>query len=88
MKTDLSSLRPVDWPEPDSRAGRALGWVHFVLVVCAACFLRWGGAICYGLGFVAGLALVVAFLVCAVPVAALFAVGWVFRSLARRWLSC
>lgn len=80
--------RPVDWPSPYSRAGRFLGWVHFVRVALfawACVVLSWT---CYGVGILAGLCVVVAFLAVLAPIGALLLLGWLLNRLARWFASC
>lgn len=77
-------VRPVDWPSPYSRAGRFLGWVHFLASAGWGWLLSVSGLACYAVGIVAGLVVVVA----AVPVVAVAGLGFILRSQARRVLSC
>lgn len=83
-----SPSRPVDWPSPDSRAGRALGWVHFIGCALSAAALSFAGWLAYAVGILAGLVVVVAAVVCLVPVAAVVALGWLLHRLARWFASC
>lgn len=80
------SARPVDWPSPYSRSGRALGWVHFIATAVSSASLLAFGWLCYAVGFLAGLGVVVAFLVLLAPISALFVVGWLAHRL-MRWVS-
>ena len=78
----LSSVRPVDWPSPYSRAGRALGWVHFVVSIITASVLQVAGLICFIVGALAAVVVVAL----AVPVAGVVGLGWLARRGARRLL--
>jgi hypothetical protein len=76
--------RPIDWPSPYSLTARALGWVHYILAAAIGLLCGLGWWVTWAVGFVAGLCVVIAAVSAALPVLALFALGFVLRAIARR----